>query len=55
MNETQIISKINEFLLFTTRLLSGWLGKRLPKLTPNWFTQVHIAEIQEILKLVEDN
>lgn len=39
MNEIQIISKINEFLLFTTRLLSGWLGKRLPKLTPNWFTE----------------
>ena len=39
MTDSLIISKINEFLLATTRLLSDWLNSRLPKLSSNWFSE----------------
>lgn len=39
MNEIQIVSKINEFLLSATKLLADWLSKRLPKVTGNWFSE----------------
>lgn len=39
MNDSQIVSKINEFLLVATRQLASWLNDRLPKISEKWFSE----------------
>ena len=37
MNDSVMISKMNEFEYQLADRISGWLGKKLPKLTDNWW------------------
>ena len=45
MNDTQIVSKINEFLLEANRQLVNWLKKRLPKISDKWFSECVIGNL----------
>lgn len=47
MTDSQIVSKINECFLMATRQLITWLGKRLPKLSKNWFTECVLENLTE--------
>lgn len=39
MNQSQIISKMNEFLHASTIMLANWLGSKLPRIADNWWEQ----------------
>lgn len=39
MNDTFIVSKINEYLYIATQKLSAWLGQMLPRVTDNWWNE----------------
>lgn len=39
MNDTFIVSKINEYLYTATQKLSAWLSQMLPRVTDNWWNE----------------
>lgn len=47
MEQTQIISKMSEYLHLSTIVLAGWLSKRLPKLTENWWNECVLNSLSD--------
>ncbi len=45
MNEPYIISKMNEFMFRLSEKLSDWLGRRLPKITQDWWEELVINNL----------
>lgn len=48
MNDSYIISKMNEFMFQLTGQLSGWLSRRLPRITENWWQELAINNLSSL-------
>lgn len=48
MNDSYIISKMNEFMFQLTGQLSGWLSRRLPRITENWWQELVINNLSSL-------
>lgn len=52
MNDTYIISKMNEYMFQLTEKIGTWLSKKLPAITDNWWDELVINNLS---KLQRDN
>ena len=43
MNDSYMIGQMNTFMHRLSEQMSGWLGKRLPKLTDEWWRDFPVA------------
>lgn len=47
MNQSQIISKMNEYLHLSTVMLADWLGSQLPRVNNNWWKECVLDNLSD--------
>ena len=57
MNETYIISKMNEFMFRLSEKMGTWLNNRLPQITKNWWNELVMNNLSDLQRkqVIENN
>lgn len=50
MNDAYIISKMNEYMFQLNSRMGGWLSKKLPKITDNWWQELVLNNLSSMQK-----
>ena len=50
MNDTYIISKMNEYMFQLNEKMGKWLSKKLPKITDNWWQELVVNNLSSLQK-----
>ena len=50
MNDSYIISKMNEYMFQLNEKMGKWLQKRLPQITENWWEELVLNNLSTLQK-----
>ena len=48
MNDSYIISKMNEYMFQLTEKMGGWLEKKLPRITPSYWEDLVLNNLSPL-------
>ena len=55
MNNSYIISKMNEFMFQLSKTMGDWLSYRLPKFTDNWWNELVVNNLSFLQRTQVEN